>query len=79
MTAARTDIPEQARYLDSNGKRQLRYGKKTGLFIDNEKYPLDWAACGTRSNFRAHLRRGQEPCAKCRLAESDRDQARKKP
>jgi hypothetical protein len=64
----RPEVPLSAR----NKTGRILYGRKTGVFIDNEKYPLDWAACGSRANFKAHIRRGQEPCRACRLAESTR-------
>lgn len=41
------------------------YGAKHGRLIVAE---LDWAKCGTESNYRAHLRRGETPCEACRLA-----------
>lgn len=48
--------------------RQIKYGIKHGRFIDNDKYPLDEAACGTLKNYRAHQRRGQKPCRRCEAA-----------
>lgn len=47
----------------------INYGRKTGRFITT---PLDYKKCGKSSNYRAHLRRGQKPCERCRMAESDR-------
>lgn len=44
------------------------YGKKYGRFIET---PLDWAACGTEKNHRAHYRRGEQPCEACRRAANE--------
>lgn len=44
----------------------------SGYRIDPERYPLDFALCGTSGNYRAHLRRGEKPCRSCRQAESRR-------
>lgn len=63
-------IPASARYIDSSGRPQVHYGN--GVFIDNERYPLDWAACGTRKNYKAHLRRGQQSCKQCLKAERNK-------
>ena len=67
-TWKRPEVPLSAR--DKTG--HIVYGNHTGVLIDNDKYPLDWAKCGSRANFKAHIRRGQQPCCKCRLAESSR-------
>jgi hypothetical protein len=64
----RPEVPASAR--DKTG--HIIYGPTTGVFIDNDKFPLDWANCGSRANFKAHIRRGQNPCGKCRFAESAR-------
>lgn len=43
----------------------MLYGIKHNRFPEP---PLDWAKCGTPANYRAHLRRGQDPCAECKRA-----------
>ena len=41
------------------------YGRKHGRYLTTE---LDWAKCGTPSQYRAHYRRGEQPCRACRDA-----------
>lgn len=36
--------------------------------------PIDFAKCGTPSNYRKHLREGQRPCTSCRQSENRRVQ-----
>lgn len=71
----RSNRPETL-HKDKRGKTQVTYGPSVDRYIDNEKYPLDWAKCGTESNFIAHIRRGQTPCTKCdkanKIANADR-------
>lgn len=63
----REDITEEQRArLKKPGC--LVYGETTGIYVDNDKHPLDWAKCGSDSNYAAHRRRGQEPCDPCRKA-----------
>lgn len=64
----RNDIPPHAR--TPNGS--IKYGHFTGVYIDNDKYPLDESKCGTYANMRAHERRGQEPCDACREVRHER-------
>lgn len=54
--ARREDIPDE---------RPIVYGKSTGIYVDNDKWPLDWARCGSEANYMAHVRRGQKPCDAC--------------
>lgn len=56
--------------------RVILYGHKHGRYIRTE---LDFAKCGTASNYKAHLRRGQKPCRSCRQAENRRNQDRRPP
>ena len=42
-----------------------RYGRRHGVYV---RTPLDENRCGTRANYQAHLRRGQDACDKCRAA-----------
>ena len=39
--------------------------------------PLDWAACGTEKQAKAHRRRGEKPCGPCLEAESRADRERR--
>jgi hypothetical protein len=48
------------------------YGAKYGRFIDNDVHPMDPARCGTAANVRAHQRRGQKLCRRCRVFEAAR-------
>lgn len=41
------------------------YGVRVGRLLTT---PLDWAACGTSANYRAHLRRGEKACDACKAA-----------
>lgn len=61
--------------INNKGKRtcrecndgwQRRYRERDRLVTT----PLDWAKCGTAANYRAHLRRGQTPCAACKAAQN---------
>jgi hypothetical protein len=45
----------------------ILYGAKHGRLLHSE---IDWAACGTEKNYRAHLRRGQKPCQACTNAQN---------
>lgn len=65
----RSNRPETL-HRDKRGKIQITYGPRVERYIDNEKYPLDWAKCGTEANFKAHIRRGQKPCVECEKANS---------
>lgn len=51
----------------------------SGYRIDPDRYPLDFAKCGTPGNYRAHLRRGEKPCGPCLGAEARRSRDRKTP
>lgn len=42
-----------------------------------ERFSLDWANCGTEANYKAHYRRGEQPCDRCRRAKHALDLERK--
>jgi hypothetical protein len=47
--------------------KRIPYGNKHGKIVTA---PLDWAACGSPANYRAHLRRGEPACRACKKAEA---------
>ena len=53
----------------------MLYGRTHNRFV---RVPLDWAACGTSANYRAHLKRGETPCEPCRKANA-RDTNNRRP
>lgn len=58
------------------------YRNRRGLPMDGvirkgpRPQPLDFAKCGTPSQYRLHMRRDRKPCRACRQAEARRSQDR---
>ena len=70
-----------AKPYHSNGLCSMHnYRQKHGIPLDAPyrfrmgriPQPLDWAKCGTASQYRQHLRKGETPCEACRQAERRR-------
>ena len=53
-------------------KRGISPDLPVGFRYGPRPQPIDWARCGTASQYRAHLRKGETPCEPCRKAERRR-------